>query len=314
MTFVGSTQTPQGGVSAPYTSGLTARTPYLTVAEYQAAPTAMDTSNLIEGGSAGQQTAALADTIARASSRADMFCCGAEGSLSATLNTETGRPVTDRAGRWLVKPRYWPVLEVRSFAVGSDPSSVVSVPLSPQTCWVEQHEFTVGGAYGLTTSQGPLQFGPVATPGSTGYAVWSYVNGWPNTALANAAAPAATSVTVANPLGIYPGTTLTIYDAASTETVTVAAGYTPGATVVPLVAPLVYGHASTTSVSALPPAVKQAVIFLTTSLIKSRGDEALILDGTGEPRSGTRPADAADIDEATAFELLTPFQQVWGQR
>jgi len=39
--------------------------PYITVAEWQAAPTAIDTSDLILGGSPDQQTQAVADAIER---------------------------------------------------------------------------------------------------------------------------------------------------------------------------------------------------------------------------------------------------------
>jgi hypothetical protein len=313
MAFTGASQGALG-VIAGYTSSYSARTPYLTLAEYQNAPTAIDTSNLIEGGTQAQQNAALTEIIGRASSWIDTFCCGAQGSLCATLDSEVGRVVADKWGRWIVKPRYWPVLEVRSFAVGSDPSTVTAVTLTPQNTWIEEQGFQVGGAYGLTTSAGPLEFGRTGYPGQTCFAAWQYVNGWANTTLAASAAQSATSIELVSTVGVYPGSSFQIYDAPNDETVTVAATYVEGDATVPLAAPLASAHSAGISVSALPPAIKQAAILLTSALIKARGDTAIVLDEMKEPSEAVAQGQMADEDKAIAAELLAPFVMVWGQR
>ena len=313
MSFTGATQGALG-VIAGYTSSYAARTPYLTLAEYKNAPTAIDTQNLIEGGTQQQQDAALTEIIGRASSWIDTFCCGAQGTLCATLESEVGRVVADKRGRWVIKPRYWPIVEVRSFAVGSDPSTVTAVTLSPQNVWIEEQGFFVGGAFGLTSSAGPLEFGSSGYPGQTGFAAWQYVAGWVNTTLAQNAAQAATSIQLASTTGVYPGSTFQIYDAPNDETVTVAASYVEGATTVPLTAPLANAHASGISVSALPPAIKEAAILLTSALIKARGDTAIVLDEMKEPSETVAQGQMAEDDKAIAAELLAPFVMVWGQR
>ena len=78
---------------AAYTSTYTTRVPYLTVDEYKAAPTGVDVDQLIPGGTTAQNTAALADAIARGSSWADQIC---HQVLACTAQTEIKKMSTDR--------------------------------------------------------------------------------------------------------------------------------------------------------------------------------------------------------------------------
>jgi hypothetical protein len=291
---------------AAYTTSYTNRSPYLTVAEYQAAPTSIDTSTL---GAEG-----LLETIGRASSWIDIHCCGAQGTLCATLNTETGRILTDKWGRWIVHPRYWPILEVTAFSAGYDPAALFAQTLTAQSCWIEEQQFIVSSALGITSSAGPLQFGPVGKPGSEAFAQWSYVNGWPNTTLNAAQLAGDTTIQPLSVVGIYPGSSLTIYDAPNDEPVQVAQTYVAGAAVVPLTTGLVSAHVKGVSVTALPPAVKQAAIFLTTALIKTRGSSAVVLSETSEPREKRNAPMIPQTDQEIAAELLAPFRVTWGQR
>ena len=302
-------------VVAAFTSSYTNRSPYLTVAEYQAAPTALDTSQLVFNAGTGEETQVLAEIIGRASSWIDTFCCGAQGTLCASANTEVGRVLSDRWGRWIVHPRYWPILEVTAFQVGSDPSTLNTVPLSVANCWIEEQQFIVTNGIGLTTSAGPLEFSTPARPGREGFAQWSYVNGWVNTTLSQNAAQAATSIQLASVVGVYPGSSFMIYDAAvGDEPVTVSPSWAPGANPVTLTSGLQFAHTAGISVTALPPAVKQAAIFLTSALIKSRGDTAIVISDVGEPNEKATGEMLSAGDQAIAAELLAPFQVIWGQR
>src|SRR5665213_2979273 len=106
------------GVSsfAPFDASYPQRTPYLTAAEYENAPTSMDISNLIPGGSAQSNLNSLIETINRASSWVDQFTCGAWGSLCATQNQENARVWGNRMGQIIVHPKYWPILSVDTFS------------------------------------------------------------------------------------------------------------------------------------------------------------------------------------------------------
>ena len=54
-------------VISPDTTTLFRRTPYISPLEYEEAPTAVGVKTLVPGGTAEQQTAAMAATISRAS-------------------------------------------------------------------------------------------------------------------------------------------------------------------------------------------------------------------------------------------------------
>lgn len=281
-------------------------TPYLTVAEYTQAPTGIDTSNLSPGNPAASP-AELANMIARASSWVDNYCGQV---LAATVDTENVRTRPSRDGTLHIHPRYTPILEVLSVAYGGSPDRQISLS-DLSGLWVETSEFHVPLQEGWTT-RGPLQFGgPV--PGRDLYVSYSYVNGYPNTTLAATALAGATSITVADGTGMLAGLTrLGVYDGPNSETVQVAATYT-GGTVLPLVSPLTFAHATVgVSVSALPPAVKQATILITTALVKTRGAAAVVMPSfrSQQPRQQTKSEFGADLDMEYALDLLEPYRRV----
>src|SRR6476660_2780256 len=72
---------------APYVPTYATRVPYLTAEEYLAAPTGVDPSALIPGGSANANLAALTTVIRKASNYADSLCYQV---LAATLDTQVG--------------------------------------------------------------------------------------------------------------------------------------------------------------------------------------------------------------------------------
>lgn len=299
---------------AAYTSTYTARTPYLTPAEYLAAPTGVDANDLVPGGTTQANTAALVDVIGRASSWADQIC---HQVLACTQETEVKELSTDRFGSWRVAPTQWPAVDLLAATWQPAGSTFVST-LSVGTAIIEKQRITIPGTGLLgSSSVGPLQFGAGGFH-TRGWLTFTYLAGYPNTTLSGNVSAGATSITVTSALGIYgqqtglqvtTGTNLTIYDGALTEQVQVTA--VNGSTLT-LSAALVNAHNSGVSVSAFPAAIKQAVISLTSALIKTRGSEALVMssltsgptktDGLGEP--------GAIEDVEVAVDLLDPFRSL----
>lgn len=282
-------------------------TPYITAAEFKQAPTGTDVTNLVSRDPEAS-LAELVNVIGRASSWADQYC---DQVLAATTDTDEEWARIARDGWFHLHPRYNPILSLTSFASGTQPSNLASLTDLSQT-WIDQRGQTIwvpAQSSLFFSTQGPLQFG------SGGYGTdmlvqYTYVNGYPNTLLTATAAAAATSIQVADATGVLAGLTqLGIYDGAQTEYVKVAATY-GGGTTLPLAAPLLYTHQQVgVSVSALPPAVKQAVILLTANLVKMRGIGGIVAPRAGSQQaSSSKSSDGVDVD--TAYELLDPFRRV----
>lgn len=280
--------------------GTTLTKPYLTLAEFQNAPTALDLSNLLPGGSQTSQDAALVETIARASSIIDQECLGAWGTLNATSDVENGRVWASPDGSLRVHPKYWPILEVSAFSYGLTPTTSGSVDCA-SSVWIEPQAFVV-------QPSGVVGLGLGSLAGTVGrqpyYCTWTYVNGFVNTTLAASVAAGATQITLTDVAGVYPGSSLTLLDLPYDEQVTVASTYTPGQTTVPLASPLTYGHTSATATN-LPRAAKQAAISLTTALVKIRGSGALTVNSLNEVQeyATTNPMGALDDVDACLWAI-----------
>ena len=303
-----------------YTTSYELRTPYLSAAEYNNAPTSMDVANLIPGGSAQANATALVETIGRASSWIDSYCCGHSGTLSSTVETEPARVWGTYRSTLAIKTRFWPIAEVRSFSYSPQPGGLVnnlSASVNPSnSIAIYPQEFEV-------TTTGTVAFSGQTNTGFGGFGsgngivrrweydtVYTYVAGWPNTTLAASVAAGAASVAPSVVTGIYPGTVLTIYDLPNDEMVTVASNYTPGNSVVPLTSNLQFNHASTATITNMPPAIKQAAILATTAFIKQRGSGALIAADIGEvTRTQSGFAQNAGSDFQQAMTLLAPYKQ-----
>lgn len=305
-------------VVAPETTTLFRRTPYISPGEFQHAPTAVATGNLVPGGSPGDQEAELANVISRASGWADEICFhSAAGTLAASLATESAWVRPKPNGELVIQCNCIPILQVNGLALGPGPqnlgdlgsSEAQAITIDGSTIRVPSSELPEGASFGGTAT---------ASNGRV-YVVWTYVSGFPHTYLTAQAEAGATSVTVAPAepggdtlYGIYQGTQLTIHDGASTEVIVVEA--VEGLTL-KLRGSLAYQHTvppapNTVRVSAIPWAVEQAVIYLTASLIKSRGSRAMVMPASPAPRGpGQReegqPGGASD--EKRARQLLKPF-------
>lgn len=300
--------------------------PYLSVSQYQFAPTAMDTTTLVPGGPGPTQTQALADTIRRASRWADRMCFGADpaakgASLAASLSVESCYTAV-KAGELRLVCDYRPIVEVLGIDVGPDPSQVASIGASASaTVRIARRVVTVPYGVGFVSGR----------PGDTSllyptrwagklYAVWSYVNGYPHTKLAAAVTAGATSCTVAATngsgglWGVFPGTELTVYDGDLTETVTVTEVTAGSTTATVTTTAFANAHSVPSApdflpVTALPADVQQAVISLTTMLIKTRGARALVMPQMpgAQPRRQDFAQAGALEDWDIAQRLLTPY-------
>lgn len=280
-------------------------TPYLTVAEYRQAPTAVDTNDFVANGSAALNDAELTNVIARASSWMDAHCGQV---LAATLDTESFRARMSRDGMLRVHPRYWPIVAVTAASYGSTPSYMQTIDVS--SAWLEP-QAVVFPLDGAGVFLGSLQFSRVYNPTAEQFVTMSYVNGYANSLLTAQAAASASTLTVKDRTGFVPSQPFTIYDGASTEVVTVAASYTAttGAGTVTLAAATSYAHASGLSVSALPPAVKQAAIYMVNVIVKSRGNSALVMGGLTPSQIVTSNPHTSN-DYEMACSLLRPFRRV----
>lgn len=298
----------------PQTASLFRRTPYISASEYRFAPTAVDTKKLVSGSTKqdADSIASLVAVINRASSWADMFCFHrADGTLAASPTTEsmwvTAKP--DSSVRLICN--YKPVLELTGLAMGTSPSQLANIDANTAAdTWIDGKTIVVPGSW----SVGPtLTFPRPVGPFGRVLAVWTYISGFPHTSLATNAAVGATSIAVGTtPYGVYAGTQLTVNDGASTEVVTVSAA--PTGTTINLAAPLQYAHTVPLApdllrVTALPWAVEQAVIALTSCLIKTQGSRAMVMPATpgGVPTHQALAEAGALEDFEIAADLLEPF-------
>jgi hypothetical protein len=306
-------------VVSPDTATLFRRTPYISPSEYKQAPTAVAVNNLVPSGSEGEQAAALAAVISRASDWADTICFHrADGTLAASPSTESGWVTPKDNGTLALICNYKPILEVDALALGTGPANMENIGGEAA------QNLTIQGSI-IQLAYGSCSYGPSTTfpslPLVNGkiYAVWVYVNGFPHTSLAENVAEGAQSIAVdpsapggSSVYGVYEGTQLTIHDGANTEVIVVTG--IEGLTL-KLSAPLLYGHVvpdapDTVRVSAVPWVVEQACVSLTSVLIKMRGTRAMVIPqsaGKGSPPKQENSRAGAQDDYDTAVGMLEPF-------
>lgn len=281
-------------------------TPYLTIAEYKQAPTAVDVDDLVGGGSFAVNDQELTNVISRASSWIDSHC---NQVLGATVDTDSFRARVSRDGFLRIHPRYSPIVSVVSASYGSTPTLMNAIDVT--TAWIEQASVVfpfanVGGAF-----TGSLQLGMPYSPTQEQFVTITYVNGYANTTLTANSLASATSLTVGDLTGFQPNQKFMVYDGTSTEMLQVSSSFvaSTGAGSLTLASPAVYAHTSSMSVSALPPAVKQAAIYMTNVILKSRGNSALVMGGlTPTMIQPSNPAVSGDYN--SAVELLKPYRRM----
>lgn len=282
--------------------------PYLTLAEYKNAPTAIDLSNLVfDSQDPDIQDAELTNVITRASSWCDTWC---NQILAATQQSEQQRTRIGADGTFRFHPRYNPVIALLSMEYGNPSTQMLTLP-DCSVAWIEDQEIIVPYAnLSLTlSSQGPLSFGFPTSPRVETYIKYTYVAGYSNTTIVTATA-GATSLTVKNPTGIIAGQMLSIYDGYNSENVVVDESYTFGSTTVNLTSPLLYAHDAGISISALPAAIKEAVILVTTAFLKVRGDSSMTMNVITTPSAVVPGKDQLSDEIQLAKELLRPYRRI----
>jgi hypothetical protein len=288
--------------------------PYITPTDYLNDPTGMDPDDLVPAGSNLSQEQALLMKIRQASAWANEIC---DQVLQATVNDEAQWVKVDRYGYVNLRCKYWPILELDACSVGPDQNTLVAVT-SGAVISIGKRVIQVG----INSSA----FAPGAPYGRWAFnrrlrAQWTYVNGYPHTTLAADVSAGANTITVGppgtptNPMGVYAGTPLTVYDGPLTETITVQSVTSPG--VITLASPLLNAHIAaggtgafgTVLVSALPDSIREATIRLTSALIKGRGAEAIEMMsvGGGQPHTTITDEPGGMDDLAVACDLLERY-------
>lgn len=282
--------------------------PYLSLAEFKNAPTALDYGNLVVGGNQAAQDAELTNAITRASSWIDQYC---NQVLSATVDTEQQRARIRPDGTIAIHPKYFPVVSVSAISLGATPNELMAAP-DASICWLEEQSiiYPYAALPQNMSSQGPLSFGFPVTQGRFVYTRYSYINGYANTSVAVQSSAGASSITVLDATGVVAGEWLTIFDGANTERVQVDSAYVYGAQIITFTAPLLYDHAVGVTVSALPAAIKQAAIVMTSAFLKIRGDASLTMGVTTRPGTQNSGNDAMGSEKAIAAEILKPFRRI----
>jgi hypothetical protein len=281
--------------------------PYITVGEYQNAPTSMDISNLVVGGNSAAQDAELNRVILRASSFLDEYL---NQNLCATRKIETQRTRFMPNGFISLHPNQNPIIALEAFSYGMAPNQLVAIP-DPSLCWFESQQIIIPvSQMSLTwSSSGPLSFGGGGSNANQIYCQYTYTSGYVNNPIATAVA-GTSSMTVANATGIVAGQALRIYDGAKSELVYVASGYTYGSTTVTLTSALLYDHAAGTTFGNLPNAIKEACILVTSAFIKMRGDSSMTMQVTVNPSGNVTGAERYGSEIALALEMVSLYRRV----
>jgi hypothetical protein len=282
--------------------------PYLTLQEFKNAPTALDYNNLVVGGNQAAQDAELSNAILRASSYIDQHC---NQIIGATVDVEQQRTRMRSDGTLRFHPKNFPIVALLELNVGFQPNNLTAVN-DPSQAWLEEGQvvFPLSSLPTNTSSQGPLGFGFPSSPRVETYINYTYVNGYANTEVSTLANAGSSTLVVADGTGFQAGEQFTIYDGANTERVTVASNYVFDSNTIPLTAPLAFSHAVGVSVSALPAAIKQACILVTSTFLKIRGDASLVMEVTSTPRQQIPDAQNMGSDLAIAKQLLAPFRRI----
>jgi hypothetical protein len=281
--------------------------PYLTIAEYKNAPTAIDIDNLVVGGNSGAQDAELANVILRASSFMNEYL---NQNLNASTQIENQRTRMNSQGYLIIHPNNNPIISLQSLSYGTDPNNLIALG-DPSKSWFEEQQIIVPlSQLALTySSQGALSFGVGAAPRQQMFVTYQYTSGYANNLIATATATQST-LTVQTADGIVAGMTLRISDGASSERVVVASTYTYGSTTVPLTAALTYTHASGVTIGNLPSTIKQACILITTAFLKMRGDNSLTMNITTQPNGNVSGATMYGGDIQTALTMLDLYRRI----
>lgn len=288
--------------------------PYCDATTFNEAPTGVDTSQIVAGGSAAQNTAALEKILERASSWVDRDCFQR---VAATQQLEQKRTIPNRQGQLEIFTKQFPVIAVieaqwNDFSDPDEPWTAIDVtninPLERSMLIYDQdYSWWRGWGAPRLVVQYQYQAGfPLTTLTGPGFGTSGVV-------------PAGTSdITVASTIGMTTTTAplsawaltseLEILDGADGETIEVAS---ITGTTLTLAAPTVNNHDVGALISGVPQYVTQAAILVATWMIKNpRGDGSYVMPGTDGNTGSRQPAGVDGDLVKQAHDMLTPMRRV----
>lgn len=301
-----------------YVTTYSTRTPYVTTAEFLNTPTGIDAENILADGTSLTETQTLQNLLLRASGWADTICGQI---LCATVDTRVGKFRLQRDNTLRVPLPYWPVINVTGIKTGYFASTMADTT-DWANAWMGSGGVLEIPLLGVTSIQaGPP---PLSSPysrnvGDQLYVQVTYVNGWANSAFTASVSAGATSLPIGNALGIAPGQQLAVYSQTAGEVVTVSQSWTAPTVAGPASVPITAGLANAYSgpsnglpgdtVTAMPQEIKQAVILLASTMIKTRGAEALeMTDMSSTPHSLSKGEGMDEYEEA--HDLLANYRRI----
>lgn len=294
-------------------SGLT---PYISPDMFIYGSYGVSISTLVAGAPGQDQVAALAGYIERATSMMDDYM---DTSLAASVNVDEG-PLNYRDGFWVAQPRFRPAVALLSFSVGgavNDLSTYTSLDGANVTD--SKIMVPVGPLGNWNTPQGPIQLGAPSGVPWRAYGRWTYVSGFPVTWLTQGEAAGATTISVAETLGIFANMTQLVVQAGKNRTRFVAtsvstadsSGFGQGAGVIgcpPLPFAIDNNASYPVYVTGAPGSVVEACALGTRALIKRRSAGNLSAPtGAGESRRNPDPLGAGD-DLAMMYRLIDSYR------
>ena len=276
---------------------------YITCEEYRAAPTALNTNNLVTGGGVTQtdQDNELAGLIGRASRWIDNV---ARQPLYATQLSQNEMARVDGQGNIVLKGRQDRVKSIDALSWGPTFQSVSasSTPIPTSMYWIEENRVLFSIAGGGVSWSGSLSFMSVPQYGQVAVS-WTYTAGWVTTRLATAAALGASSVTVTTAAGIQPGMLIRIVDGDAQVNAQVAATYTAGSTTVPLSTPLVAAWAAGSWFGEVPDDLKEAAVLAVSHYIKERKGAGFTIGSKGAPVQASKEDIGVELIQAEQIAL-----------
>lgn len=291
----------------------------VTVNELLQAPTGIDWASINEASTASAaEIVEQSNIIDRASSWVSNYIYGRDARCDATTDTETARlarnhtkAYVDNDGWLWFRTDMYPILSVSSMqwavaGAGDSPATYNALTTANLQIYGEGYRTNRIADYSQDWSF-LAGYGLIKT---------TYVNGWPNATLSATANSSAstTTLTVDTTLGMSAvagaiGNTLTIYDGANTEVVTVSS-VTDGTHVV--VSSLANAHTPSSSnvvgISALPFDIKWGTIMACVHFARERGADAVVMQSSGNLSMTPKSPRGNALDEAK--EYLKPFRRI----
>jgi hypothetical protein len=285
-------------VATPFLTGS-----YLTCEEYRAAPTALNTNNLITGVAATQtdQDNELAGIIGRASRWIDNV---ARQPLYATQGAQNEKARLDGEGNIVLKARQDRVKSVDTLSYGATFQSLttISTPIPTSQYFIEENRILFSMLGSGVSWTGSLAF--IAQP-RFGEAIvsWTFTAGWSTTRLAVAASQNASSITVESAAGIQPGMLARIVAGDAQVNVQVASTYMSGSTTVPLTVPLAAAWAQGAWFGEVPDDIKEAGILAISHYIKERKGAGFTIGSKGRDVQAEKQEIGIELIQAEEIAL-----------